>query len=250
MDIDSPIEYPQHLETATPLVLPRAENKLRHPPVEQIYIDTFAWVNSNPAVQHPSVALLEPTAALQPLLKEHWNAIGLDEENVHEDCLVLSLSSSLNGTAAALAGQWPHVFNDRTLDLMDCWTFWGWNAHLPGESAMTTFRVSIQRELTATVCHACSADAAGLDWKWMLMVVIDDDTVAIGGFVVDMHMAGSLQAASMSCHRAFEIYSEEELAVAANAAEIHGREPWLHDRWWNGEQWLVEAPVLIGKTAG
>ena len=83
----------------------------------------------------------------------------------------------------------------------------------------------------------------------MPVLVIDSDSVAIGGFAVDIYLQGDLQAADMSRHRAIQIYATEELVAAAKLAEVHGQQPWLQKRWWNGEKWILEAPLLVYSPA-
>lgn len=244
MEISRPNQYPLHLRQAAPLVLPRKEPTSRHPYLERTYIDVMAFANSDPMVQYPCVMEVRLTTDFWPVLKKHWDCIGLNVEDIHLNCLVLCLSSPLNGTAAALAGQWPDLFNARTLDLMDCMTFLGWSAHLPGECDWTTLQVPVAGQLNDALNWIVSAKPAAEGWKWMPMVVIDSDTVAIGGFAVDMYLQGDLQAADMSRHRAIQIYEKKELVAAAKAAKVHGMRPWLHKRWWDGEQWILEAVLL------
>ncbi len=77
------------------------------------------------------------------------------------------------------------------------------------------------------------------------MVVVDGGTVAIGGFVVDLNLSNAVHSGYMSRgHHPLEVYSEAELAAAAKKAEIHGPQPWLYQRWWDGKHWIVEAPLM------
>lgn len=238
-----PVLYPLHLETAAPLVLPRTEARRIHPGLEHIYAKTFAHVNFAPAEQHLCAMVLTPTKGFQVLLEQHWRSIGLDAVHVQSECLVLSLSSSLNGTAAALAGQWPDVFNAPHLNLLNCTTFVAWSARLPGESALTTIQVPVHMELNDVFSGVSGPEAAG--WKWMPVVVIDGDTVAIGGFAIDIYLQTAVGTGLMARdHLPIQVYGEAALAAAARETEIHGPQPWLHHRWWDGKKWLVEAPLF------
>ena len=147
MDTNLSIQYPLHLNSAPPLVLLRTESKRLHPALEQIYTDTFAHVNCAPAVNHPCVMLQIPTHELEPLLKEHWTSIGLTTEDVGKECLVLSLSSSFNGTAAAFAGQRPTVANTRNLDLLNAETYLIWKTCFPGETELTSLQALASFEI-------------------------------------------------------------------------------------------------------
>ncbi len=81
----------------------------------------------------------------------------------------------------------------------------------------------------------------------MPVVMVAGDTVAVGGFVVEEELELGLQAAIMSAQSVLpeEVYSEEELAAAAEQAELNGLKPWIIDRWREDGQLTLEPEVLV-----
>lgn len=242
------IRYPLHLQKAHPLVLSRAAIALEYSAIEKIYESTFEFVNFDPALPHPCVAALTPTSEFKHLLEPHWKSLGLEAEDVGAKCLVLSLSSDFDGAEAAFAAQSPNIFNTRDLDLISVGTYMGWSACLPGETELTTLQVQVGLELDSVFM-----DLEGKlpqRWGWLPMVIAGRETVAVGGFAVDgdwLLCAGQMKM--NASHHPLELFSKAELVAAAESADNHGYQPWLYQRWRDGGQWLVEAPLLIPRIS-
>lgn len=242
------IRYPDHLYTAKPLVLSRAAIALEHPAVAKIYESTFEFVNFDPALPHPCVAALTPTSEFKHLFEPHWKSLGLEAEDVGTECLVLNLSSGLDGAEAAFAEKRPDVINTRDLDLIGMGSYLGWSACLPGETELTTIQVQLAWKLNCVFVDLEQKEPKR--WGWMPMVIIGRNSVAIGGFAVDeqwLLWMGHMQ--SYTSHRRIDLYGKAELEAAAAFAQAHGNQPWLYRRWWNGSQWLVEAPLLVPRIS-
>lgn len=239
-------KHPDHLERVSACLMPRAEAALAHPEIENICNDAVAYLSEKRTYLPASIYVVVDTEELRGLLEPHWNAHGIDARDVGPRTLFFYLPSNFNLWAIlGMATQPPETFNRPQLDLRNNTTYLGWSARIGSEAGVTVVQVPAGWETSDALSAAFRSTTH--EWGWMPVVMVAGDTVAVGGFVVEEELELGLQAAIMSAQSVLpeEVYSEEELAAAAEQAELNGLKPWIIDRWREDGQLTLEPEVLV-----
>jgi hypothetical protein len=239
-------KHPDHLDNTVAAVLDRAQVALTHPQIENLRAEAMEYQEEICDKRPTSLGVVYDTKLLRPLLEPHWHSQDLPADDVGPLTLVLYLPSYFGWPVVGkMAAQSPYCRNAPLLDLQCTTTYLTWDVQIPGEAQPTMVQVAVLSGIQGALNAAHRYPTH--NWGWMPIVIVADNTVAVGGFVVDALMMDGLQAASMSAqsHCPEELYSKEEIRQAGERAAKDGTSPWVNDRWPGEQYWTIEPEVLI-----
>ena len=186
---------------------------------------------------------------VRPLLAQHLSLAGIGQERVSAHTLMLYLPAAFDLAIEELVSMAPEVLNHPDAALRNNTTYLAWHCCLPGEVDGTDVWVPDSALPYATF------DVAGRHpggWGWVPVIAFAGHTVAVGGFAVDLDFVSGVQAACMSAESTMpeEVYSDEELLVAATEARKVGVKPWLYRRRMSGYGNLTLMASLYNRSVG
>jgi hypothetical protein len=220
--------FPQAPEQPAPYLLRRDRLARSAPHIERVLQDFLAFIAAQGGETPACPGLTVPSDDIRPLLTEHLRLAGISPNLVSAQTLFLNLPADFDLALEELVTAVPEVLNHDDISLRNNRTYLAWHCCLPGEGVRTDVWVP-DSALTRAFDVACRHPEG---WGWVPVIALAGDTVAVGGFAVDLDFVSGVQAACMSAESTMpeDVYSDEELLAAASEARAVGLKPWLHRR--------------------
>ena len=221
--------FPQAPEQPAPYLLRRDRLARAAPHIESVLQHFLAFIEAQGGETPACPGLTIPSDDVRPLLTEHLRLAGISPELVSAQTLILCLPADFDLALEELVTAVPKVLNHDDIALRNNRTYLAWHCCLPGEGVRTDVWVPDSALTHAAFDVACRHREG---WGWVPVIALAGDIVAVGGFAVDLDFVSGVQAACMSAQSTVpeDVYSDEELLVAASEATALGLNPWLHRR--------------------
>jgi len=203
------------------------------PHIERIRDDLLASIKAQGCDAPLSPGVTVSTEYVRPLITHQLRGTCVNKEIVSAQTLILFLPPEFEEVLEDLVNTGPEVLNHPDSDLRDNRTYFSWACTLGGEDARTNVWVA-----NGALPYAMfdSVNFQTESWGWVPVIAMAGNSVAVGGFAVDLDFVSGLQAACMSAQSTMpeEIYSADELTAAKEEASFVGLKPWLYRRRMSG----------------
>lgn len=159
---------------------------------------------------------------------------GAEQLDAYGSAVVIRLPDAFAPCLADLAVQAPSPENVESLDLMTSDSVYSWYAVLPDGRK---FSLLMQNDAMMTLLDIWSGNRGRV--PFVPVVFVAGDACVCGGFWFDADDEAEAQCVGLyggPNHRPYRMYSDEELAMAAEVANQAGSPtPWKHGPWTNSD---------------
>lgn len=240
-------QFPTMPKRMRALVMSRKQVASRAFHLEGMLQDFLAYFQNMGKREPACPGVTVKTEDVEPLLTQHWNSQGIRTADVSKQTLVIYLPPQFESDVELLAMCSPMVFNHCNIALRENTTYLGWGYALPGTAAGCEVWVpefNLNGALGDAYCHVIQKS------RWLSVVMVAGDTVAIGGFHVTDDLIGCAQGSTMSAGSTMpeEVYGPDELSIARKSAALVGLTPWFDRPWVVDGRTVLAATVLVCTT--